>query len=98
MPKAWSGKDEEQYENIKRTQLQRGASKSRAKEVAAATVNKQRRWEGRTPNETTEGSGNPNSTLEQRTRKQLYNRARELNIRGRSNMTKSQLISAIRSR
>lgn len=96
MPQAWSSKDERQYENIKRTQQQRGKSKERAEEIAAATVNKQRRQEGRTPNKTTQGTGNPNSSLEERTRNELYNRAKELNIRGRSNMNKSELVSAIR--
>jgi hypothetical protein len=34
--------------------------------------------------------------LGKRSRKQLYNRARELGVRGRSRMSKSQLITAIR--
>ncbi|MEX1215670.1 Rho termination factor N-terminal domain-containing protein [Saccharospirillum sp.] len=96
MPKAWSSKDERQYENIKQTQQQRGKNKEQAKEIAAATVNKQRRQEGRTPNKTTQGTGNPNSNLEERTKNELYNRAKELDIRGRSNMSKSELVSAIR--
>lgn len=97
MPQAWSSKDERQYENIKQTQQQRGKSKERAQEIAAATVNKQRRQEGRTPNKTTQGTGNPNSRLEERSKEELYNRARELNIRGRSNMNKSELVAAIRN-
>lgn len=96
MPKAWSSKDERQYEKIKQTQQQRDKSEERAREIAAATVNKQRRQEGRTPNKTTQGTGNPNSRLEERTREEIYNRAKELNIPGRSNMTKGELISAIR--
>lgn len=96
MPKAWSSKDERQYEKIKQTQQQRDKSEERAKEIAAATVNKQRRQEGRTPNKTTQGTGNPNSRLEERTKQEIYNRAKELNIPGRSNMTKGELISAIR--
>lgn len=96
MPKEWSSKDERQYENIKQTQQQRGKSKERAKEVAAATVNKQRRQEGRTPNKTTQGTGNPNSRLEERTKDELYNRAKELDVRGRSNMNKNELVAAIK--
>lgn len=98
MPKAWSDKDERQYDKIKDSQRKRGASKDRAKEIAAATVNKERREEGRTRNKTTKGKGNPKERLEDRTRKELYNRARELDIRGRSQMRKSQLIAAIRKR
>lgn len=48
MPKAWSNKDERQYEHIKSSAKERGRSTKRAKEIAAATVNKQRRKEGRT--------------------------------------------------
>ena len=48
MPKAWSDKDERQYEHIKGSEQDDGRSKDRAEEIAAATVNKQRRKEGRT--------------------------------------------------
>jgi hypothetical protein len=48
MPRAWSAKDERQYEHIKKSALQRGRSTKRAKQIAAATVNKQRSAEGRT--------------------------------------------------
>ncbi len=48
MPKAWSKKDERQYEHIKKSEKDEGRSTERAKEIAAATVNKQRKKEGRT--------------------------------------------------
>ncbi len=48
MPKAWSKKDERQYEHVKQSESERGRSSKRAKEIAAATVNKQRSKEGRT--------------------------------------------------
>ena len=48
MPKFWSKKDERRYEHIKSGEKNRGRSSKRAKEIAAATVNKQRRKEGRT--------------------------------------------------
>lgn len=49
MPKAWSKKDERQYEHIKKTEKEeQGRSNERAEEIAAATVNKQRKKEGRT--------------------------------------------------
>jgi hypothetical protein len=48
MPKAWSNKDERQYEHIKESESKRGRSTRRAKQIAAATVNKKRSSEGRT--------------------------------------------------
>lgn len=47
-PKAWSSKDERQYEHVKASEKKRGRSPRRAKEIAARTVNKQRKQEGRT--------------------------------------------------
>lgn len=96
MPKAWTDKDERMYEHIKDNEKQRGRSLDRAKEVAARTVNKQRRQDGRTPNTRTQGTGNPHARLEERTRDELYNRAKELDIDGRSSMSKDELITAIR--
>ncbi len=97
MPSAWSKKDERQYEKIKRSSQQRGVSERRAKEIAGRTVNKTRREEGRTPNKTTQGTGNPTASLEQRSKKELYNLASEMDISGRSKMKKDDLIQAIRS-
>jgi hypothetical protein len=48
MPKSWSKKDERQYEHIKSSERKSGRSTKRAKQIAAATVNKQRKSEGRT--------------------------------------------------
>jgi hypothetical protein len=48
MPEAWSKKDERQYEHIKKSAKKKGRSTKRAKEIAARTVNKQRRTEKRT--------------------------------------------------
>lgn len=96
MPKGWSKKDERQYEHIKEGQEERGTSTRRAKEIAARTVNKTRREHGRTPNATTQGTGNPNKPLEERSVQELRNRAAELNVSGRSRMKKDQLIDAIR--
>lgn len=93
----WTDKDERQYEHIKESQLERGKSEDDAEEVAARTVNKQRREEGRTPNKTTQGTGNPNKPLEDRTVDELRNQAAELNISGRSKMKKADLIEAIRN-
>ncbi|WP_372721760.1 Rho termination factor N-terminal domain-containing protein [Novipirellula sp.] len=92
----WSKKDERQFGHIKESQLERGKSEDDAEEVAARTVNKQRRHEGRTPNKTTQGTGNPNTRLEQRTVDELQNLAADLDISGRSKMNKADLIAAIR--
>lgn len=98
MPTSWTDKDERQYEHVKDSALDRGRSEDKAEEVAARTVNKRRRSEGRTPNRRTTGTGNPNTRLEDRTKDELYNRARELNVAGRSKMSKAELIEAIRQR
>ena len=96
MPSAWSNKDERMYDHIRDSERDEGASASEAKEIAARTVNKHRREEGRTENSTTQGTGNPNNRYESRTRDELYNIAKERNVEGRSKMTKSQLIDALR--
>lgn len=96
MPKAWSDKDERQYRHIKKSAEQRGKSEDKAEEIAARTVNKQRREEGRTPNKRSQGTGNPTLPLPKRSRAELYNRARELHIDGRSKMNKDALVEAIR--
>lgn len=75
MPKAWTDKDERQYEHIRDSEKDRGKSSQRAQEIAARTVNKRRRKEGRTPNKTTQGTGNPNLSLEDRTVAELRNTA-----------------------
>ena len=96
MPRAWSSKDERQYEHIKDSAEDRGMSEDRAEEIAARTVNKHRREEGRTPNRRTQGTGNPNRPLEERTRDEVYNSAKEMHIKGRSRMSKAELVDAVR--
>jgi plasmid stabilization system protein ParE len=96
MPRAWSNKDERMYEHIKDSSKQRGVSTDRAEEIAARTVNKTRRQEGRTPNKTTQGTGNPNRSLEQRTVAELRNLARDRKVSGRSKMNKGELVQALR--
>jgi Rho termination factor, N-terminal domain len=61
-------------------------------------VNKTRRDEGRTPARRTHGTGNPNTDLTSRSRRELYNRAKQLKIAGRGRMTKGELVDAIRNR
>lgn len=93
---AWTKKEERQYEHIKESSQKRGKSAERAKEIAARTVNKTRRERGETPNKTTQGTGNPNKSLDDRTKQELYNIAQDRGIEGRSKMNKSELVKAIR--
>jgi plasmid stabilization system protein ParE len=95
MPAKWSNKDERQYEHIKESSQKSGVPVKRAKEIAARTVNKHRRTEGRTPNKRTQGTGNPRRPLAERTRDELYNMARDKGIPHRSQMSKGQLIKAL---
>ena len=97
MPRKWSSKDERMYEHIKESQEERGADEDTAQEIAARTVNKQRREEGRTPNVRTQGTGNPRTDYEARTKDELENLARERGIKGYSRMTKDELIEKLRS-
>jgi len=96
MPDVWSNKDERMYEHIRDSAENRGTSEDRAEEIAARTVNKQRREEGRTPNKSSQGTGNPNKSLEDRTVVELRNIAADRGIKGRSKMKKGELVSTLR--
>jgi hypothetical protein len=95
-----------QYEKIKRSARSRGASTSRAEEVAARTVNKNRARSGesRTASASSKRGASPQSRGGQKsgtnrpkgqTKEQLYNQAKRLNIDGRSSMSKTQLQRAV---
>lgn len=92
---AWNQKDKRQYEHIKDSVIATGDSEDHAQEVAARTVNKRRREEGRTPNKTTQGTGNPNLEFQDRSVQELRNLAANLKINGRSKMNKAELVQAI---
>jgi len=103
---AWSNKRERQYEHVKDSAKERGASTKRAKEIAARTVNKERArtGEARTSTRTSRGDissgrrGGLRSGTNRpkgRTKEQLYNEAKRLNISGRSKMNKQQLQRAV---
>ena len=95
---SWTKKEERQYEHIKESSKKRGVKTKRAKEIAARTVNKNRRQKGETPNKTTQGTGNPNTSFEERSKAELYNIAKDMDVEGRSKMTKAELAEAIRNR
>ena len=95
-----------QYEHIKESQRERGASEDRAEEVAARTVQKERartgeaRQRSRTSVEDISsgrrgGQRSGRAGPRGRTRDQLYNEARKLGVEGRSKMSKAQLQRAI---
>src|SRR5689334_17396249 len=104
--KAWSDRRERQYEHIKESELDQGRSTKRAKEIAARTVNKERARSG----EARESSASSRQDMSSgrrggrrsgtnrpkgRTKEQLYNEAKRMNISGRSGMNKQQLQRAV---
>ncbi len=104
--RAWSNKRERQYEHIKDSAEERGSSTKRAKEIAARTVNKERARSGeartssklsRTDMSSGRRGGQRSGTgrATGRTKDQLYNEAKRMNISGRSKMSKAQLQRAV---
>jgi hypothetical protein len=94
-----------QYEHVKRSQRSQGRSPRRAREIAARTVQKERARSGesrqRSRSSTRDissgrrGGQRSGSGGGGRTRDQLYNDAKRLNIEGRSKMNKRQLQRAV---
>ena len=98
-----------QYEHIKESLERRGESEDTAEEIAARTVNKERARHG----ESRESSRLSRSDISSgrrggirshrrsprgRTKDQLYEEAKDRNIRGRSKMTKAELQRALGGR
>jgi len=95
-----------QYEHIKESERTQGRSQKRAKEIAARTVNKERARSGearessRTSREDMSsgrrgGLRSGTNRPKGRTKEQLYNEAKRMNIKGRSKMSKAQLQRAV---
>ncbi|WP_432971440.1 plasmid stabilization protein [Dactylosporangium sp. CA-233914] len=105
MPAGSSAKRERQYEHIKDSAKNRGQSTKRAKEIAARTVNKERAraGESRTASRSSitdvssghRGGKRSHTGAQGRTKEQLYNEAKQRNIKGRSNMSKAELERAL---
>jgi hypothetical protein len=103
--KAWNAKRERQYEHIKEGVLERGEDEDTAEEIAARTVNKERARAGEAAQVSRSSVDDISSSRRGglrshrgpggRTRDQLYNEARQRNIKGRSKMTKAQLERAL---
>jgi plasmid stabilization system protein ParE len=102
---AWSRKRERQYEHIKDSLQERGTKEEKAEEIAARTVNKERAraGEARTSSRLSRediSSGRRGGLRSHkgpggRTYAQLYNEAKDRNIRGRSSMNKAELERAL---
>ena len=80
-----SVKDDEQYEALRRE----GASKEKAARIANASANSSRSEVGR--------KGGKGGDYEERTKDELYGKAKQVGIEGRSNMSKNELINALRN-
>ena len=104
--RAWSNKRERQYEHIKDSEKKQGRSTKRAKEIAARTVNKERARSGEARQSSRSsrqdlssgrrgGQRSGRSGPRGRTKEQLYNEAKRMNISGRSKMNKQQLQRAV---
>lgn len=105
MPRVWSAKRERQYEHIKEGMTERGTSEKKAEEIAARTVNKERARAGEAKTSSRlsredissgrRGGLRSGSGGGGRTKDQLYNEAKRMNIEGRSSMNKAELERAV---
>lgn len=77
-------KDDEQYEALRRE----GASKEKAARIANASAGSSRSKTGK--------KGGKNPKYEDWNKKDLYEKAKDVGIEGRSHMGKGELISALR--
>lgn len=98
-----------QYEHVRKSERDQGASEKRAEEIAARTINKERARSGESKTSSKSStedissghrgglrSGKPGPRG--RTREQLYAEARSLGVDGRSSMNKAQLQRAVESK
>jgi hypothetical protein len=105
MPAGSSKKRERQYEHIKAGLKERGRSEDTAEEIAARTVNKERARSGEAKEKSRSstqdissgrrGGLRSHSGSQGRTKDQLYNEAKQKNVKGRSKMSKAELEKAV---
>lgn len=81
-----SVKDDKTYEALRRD----GASKEKAARIANVAANTSRSEVGR--------KGGSSPSYDEWTKPELQQRARELDVEGRSTMTKAELVEALRER
>ncbi|ACU73039.1 conserved hypothetical protein [Catenulispora acidiphila DSM 44928] len=109
MPRGqWSAKRERQYEHVKESVEDRGVPESKAEEIAARTVNKERarHGEAKTSSKLSKediSSGRRGGLRSHkgsggRTYDQLYQEARSRGVKGRSKMNKAELEKALGGR
>ena len=94
-----------QYEHIRKSEREAGRSEDRAEEIAARAVNKERAKSGESRSASSSSRRDMRASRRGgrrsgkgpggKTREQLYNDARKLNIEGRSRMSKAQLQRAV---
>jgi hypothetical protein len=91
-----------QYEHIKESAKEAGASEKRAEEKAARTVNRERARAGETRTASKSSTRGKSSSArggershDEPTKQDLYDRAKKVGIEGRSKMTKAQLKRAL---
>jgi len=91
-----------QYEHIKESAKDAGASEKRAEEKAARTVNRERARAGETQTASASSLRGKSSSArggershDDPTKQELYDRAKQVGIEGRSTMTKAQLKGAL---
>ena len=104
---AWSKKRGRQYRHIKEGLEERGTPDEKAEEIAARTVNKERARQGESKtasrSSTADISSGRRGGLRShqgpggRTKAQLYNEAKAMNLKGRSTMSKAELQKAVDS-
>ena len=106
MPSTWTEKQERKYEHIRDSERDQGASRKRAKEIAARTINKERAQNGQTQTASRSSTSDMSSSRrgglrsgttrpKGRTKAQLYNEAKQRGVNDRSKMSKAQLQRAV---
>lgn len=98
-------KRDRQYEAVKKGEEGEGRSTKRAEAIAARTVNKEKARAGESKTASPSSKKGKSASARGgkqsgkgpggRTKEQLYNDAKKLNIEGRSSMSKSQLEKAV---
>lgn len=94
-----------QYEHVKKSEKEAGRSEKRAEEIAARAVNKEKARSGQSRSSSSSSTRGRSASARGgkrsgegpggRTREQLYNDAKKLDIEGRSKMSKKQLQRAV---
>jgi plasmid stabilization system protein ParE len=105
---SWSAKRERQYEHIRDGLEEQGRPEAVSEEIAARTVNKERarNGESRTSSSTSvrdissgrRGGLRSHKGPGGRTKRQLYEEAKQKGVEGRSTMSKAQLERAVEGR